>query len=479
MAKHVPPSSPRERTRTLEDRSGADIGPDGRAPHLFFVLASHRPFQPPARWSLAGVTAVGLGRASRDALSWERSSAEALSIRFPDPWMSSQHAKLLLADGAWQIEDAGSKNGTLLNGVPVKRAALGDGDVIELGHALFLYREALPVDPEAPADIDASQLDVPAAGLGTMVPLLGVQFERVAQIAGSRVSVMILGESGTGKEVVARAIHALSGRRGPFVGVNCGAIPEHLLESELFGHRAGAFSGASDDRPGLVRAADGGTLFLDELGDLPLASQAAFLRVLQEREVMPVGGVRPIPVDLRLVAATNRDLPGMIDAGRFRADLYARVTGFHMELPPLRERREDLGLIVGALLLRLAPDRVAKLTFEVAAARALLRHAWPLNIRELEQALSAAIVLAKERPIKLEDLPPLVRRAASPGRAAVLAPEDALMQPDEAHRRAALVQLLAEHQGSVSAVARALGKDRKQIQRWIKRYAIDPDGFRR
>jgi sigma-54 dependent transcriptional regulator, acetoin dehydrogenase operon transcriptional activator AcoR len=264
---------------------------------------------------------------------------------------------------------------------------------------------------------------------------------------------------------VARAVHALSGRRGAYLAVNCGALPDTLVESELFGHKKGAFSGAVEDRPGLVRAADHGTLFLDEVGDLPLPSQAALLRVLQEEEVLPVGATRALPVDLRVVVATHRDLPALVKDGRFRADLYARLAGWELELPVLADRKEDLGIIIAALLARLAPGR-PDIAFSQSAARALVQHEWPLNVRELEQALAAALALARDQVIDLPQLPEALRSPVQP-RA-----NPAPLTEEDARRREQLAALLAEHQGNISAVARAMGKARMQIQRWIKRYNL-------
>jgi transcriptional regulator with GAF, ATPase, and Fis domain len=303
----------------------------------------------------------------------------------------------------------------------------------------------------------------------------------VEQVARSALPVVFSGESGTGKEILARAVHTLSGRSGAFVAVNCGALPETLVETELFGYRKGAFSGANEDRPGLVRSADQGTLFLDEIGDLPLPSQAAFLRVLQEREVLPVGGTRPIAVDVRLIAATHRDLDALVAEDRFRQDLFARISGLKVTLPPLRERREDLGLLIEALLARTGapPDHGV---FDALAARALFRYDWPLNIRELERALAQAVVLAGDAPIGCEHLPDAVADALAPPSAddEPLEPEAEAASGDEESRlREELTRLLREHRGNISAVARAKGKARMQIQRWCKRFRLDPESFRR
>jgi transcriptional regulator with PAS, ATPase and Fis domain len=293
-------------------------------------------------------------------------------------------------------------------------------------------------------------------------------------VARAQVPILIGGATGTGKEVVARAIHTLSGRTGAFVAVNCGALPATLVESELFGVKKGAFSGAVADRPGLLRAADGGTLLLDEIGDLPLAAQVAFLRVLQEREVLAVGDTRARPVDLRVVAASHHSLPALVEAGRFRADLYARLAGFTLNLPTLRERRDDLGLIIARLLAR-ARATTARLTPPAAAL--LLTHDWPLNVRELEQRLTTALALAGADPISEAHLPLIV---PPPLRSDEPDDNDDADDDDDAgeDERARLVALLTRHRGNVTEVARAVGRSRLQVYRWMRRYQLSPRSYR-
>jgi len=443
---------------------------------LFFVLQCDQPLQPSARFSLGHVDMVNIGRGQRQAERLEETAVRRLDLRVPDRWMSGSHACLTRVLGRWVLEDRGSKNGTVLNGTRTARAELQDGDLLELGHSFFLFRDGMPALADEPSDLMATELRAPAPGLVTLSAPLAHQFRTLAQVAASAVSVVIRGDSGTGKELIARAVHRLSGRGGAFVAVNCGSLPETLVETELFGYRKGAFSGANEDRPGLIRSADRGTLFLDEIGDLPLASQAAFLRALQEQEVTPVGATKPVPVDFRLCAATHRDLDRLVEGGAFRGDLFARISGFAVTLPPLRERREDLGLIVGTLLRRLHPERAETVTFSSDAARALFAHEWPLNVRELEKALQAAVVLAGDEPVALWHLPESVRAAS-------LEPSSSGGGPkplSEADRtlRGELEALLREHQGNISAVARAMGKARMQIQRWVKRFALDPASYR-
>jgi hypothetical protein len=440
-----------------------------QAPHLFLALECTRPLALSARYSLEGVDSVVIGRGPERAAELVASDGRrVLTIRVPDPSMSHLHVRLERGLGYWVVEDAGSKNGTLVDGVTVRRARIDDGSLITLGYTLFLFRLALPVVGDE-MWVDAGEREPAAPGLLTLVPDLERELTRLVQVAPSTVTITVRGETGTGKEVVARAVHRLSRRAGDFVAVNCGALSDSLVESELFGHKKGAFSGAVEDHDGLVRSATGGTLLLDEIGDLPPASQAALLRVLQEQEVLPVGSTRPMPVDLRVISATHHDLESLVESGRFRADLLGRVGGFRLDLPPLRERREDLGLLIGTLIERLSGPRAEEVTLTEAAVRALYRYDWPHNVRELEKCLAAALVLASGRPIDVPHLSPAVR--AGP-------PEDSDPALDDEALRARLVELLAQHDGNVSAVARAMGKARMQIHRWMKRFGLEPDQFR-
>jgi transcriptional regulator with AAA-type ATPase domain len=463
-------------TLSLHDGARRRPGDPVPQPQLIVALECSRPKAGGARFSLAGATRVLLGR-GEDRGIWrhERDGATELELRIPDRWMSSVHARIERSFGRWILSDAGSKNGTRVRGEPADRAILEDGDMIELGHTLLRFRAAVPIGAGDPADLDLAATRPPVPGIETLVPSFARELTKLERLAPTQIAILLRGESGTGKEVLARAAHVLSGRKGPFVAVNCGAIPENLVESELFGHKKGAFSGATDDRLGLVRSADGGTLFLDEIGDLRLGSQAALLRVLQEREVLPVGANRPIPVDIRLVSATHRDLAQMVDAGEFRQDLFARIAGFRLSVPPLRERRDDIGHLVGKLLVKAAGE--AHPGLEVDAGAFFLEHDWPLNVRQIETAISAAAALAGDEPIALEHLPDTIEA----GRATARPPAPAVSEPlsaDDARVRDALLAALRETGGNLSATARVLEKDRKQIQRWVKRFGLDPESFR-
>jgi DNA-binding NtrC family response regulator len=458
------------------------LAPEISAPQLYEVLHCAEPLRPPARHSLHGVEEVVVVRGESRKADRDGNS---LRLAIPDRHLSVTHARLRRDGDRWRVEDAGSTNGTFVNGEACREAVLSDGDALEMGHTELLFRQEVR-QPKGVFDVDAATLDPPSPELATLLPSLAAELGRLPAIARSSVSVVIGGETGTGKEVIARAIHKLSLRPGPFVAVNCGAIAPTLVESELFGHRKGAFSGATENRAGHVRAADRGTLLLDEIGDLPPAAQAALLRVLQEKEVLSVGASEPVKVDVRVLAATHHDLEAAVAAQKFRADLFARISGFTIRLPPLRWRREDLGLLVAGLLRKLDEKRASRISFSCEAGRALLRYRWPLNVRELEKCLEAALALAGDDIIDLEHLPPAVQRSLSspepepPARELPGEPSSvpASLSPEDQRRREELIALLREHQGNVAAVARVLGKGRMQIHRWLKRYDLKLEDFR-
>jgi len=291
--------------------------------------------------------------------------------------------------------------------------------------------------------------------------------EIIARAAPSSAAVLLLGESGTGKELMARALHAASPRRErPFVAVNCSAIPEHLLESELFGHRRGAFTDAHEDRRGLFLEADGGTVFLDEIGDMALPLQAKLLRVLQEREVHAVGAPAPVPVDVRVVAATHRPLATIVEEGRFRRDLYYRLNVIEIDVPPLRERPKDLLPLV-AHFLEKHGRALGKpgWTMESSAVEALARHGWPGNVRELENVIERAMVLGHGPSIGVGDLPEAVR-ASRPGAGSGTIRSIAEMEREQ------IIQALRSVRGNKAAAARLLGFDRKTLYRKLDAYGI-------
>jgi DNA-binding NtrC family response regulator len=443
---------------------------------LVVLLECDRPLAGSARYSLDGMERVTIGRGEeRSAARRDEHGVKALSVRLPGRSLSAAHARLVRVGNSWAIEDLESRNGTFVNGQRVERAVLDPDDLCEVGHILLRVNPSVPTTLEAPFDVDTEK----AAGdvRTTLDPALAAQFDALARIAPSEVPVLVLGDSGTGKELLARWVHARSGRQGEFVAVNCGAIPPALVESSFFGHVKGAFTGAVRDERGFVRAAHGGTLFLDEIADLPKASQAALLRVLQEREVVSVGATRPIPVDVRIVVATHQALEDMAGRGDFRRDLYARIAGFTVRMPPLHARHDDFGVIVAALLRKVARERAPAISFEPDVGHALLAYDWPLNIRELEQCLATCVTLAQDGRIERSHVPPQVVRAIEgPPKSPAMA-AGALSARDERLRLELLAQL-ARHGGNLAEVGRAMGKARMQVHRWCRRFGVDPKVYR-
>ncbi|MEZ4298883.1 MAG: sigma 54-interacting transcriptional regulator [Polyangiaceae bacterium] len=461
-------------TETLSWIDESALGGERLAPYLFLVLHAHDPRRPPLRIALSEIDEVHVGRGGEPSFEVSREAGvRRLTVRLPDPWLSSKHARFAKEGGgsAWTVRDLGSKNGSTLMGKRFEAAELDDGMFVELGHTFFLFREAEAAPPGPGSTV--WRADEPRSGegqilLSTLSPSFAGKLAELSHIAGTAVPVVLEGETGTGKEVVARALHRASGRRGEYVAINCGALPPTLIEAELFGAKKGAFSGANEDRPGLVRAAHGGTLLLDEVGELPLPAQVALLRVLQEREVLPIGATRPVLVDVRFVAATHRPLDRMVEAGTFRRDLMMRLAGYRLCIPPLRERLMDFGVLLGELLSRLDPGLVGSVS--PRAARALLRFGWPGNVRQLERVITTACMLARGSAVGVEHLPEEVRDGEL----------DALGARNEEDLavRAELLRLLVEHRGNVSAVARSMGRARMQVQRWMKRFGFAPDSFK-
>ena len=306
----------------------------------------------------------------------------------------------------------------------------------------------------------------------------------VSRLKDTRTPVLITGESGTGKELIARAIHFRGSlQKRPFVAVDCGSLVPTLIESELFGYEKGAFTGAMRNKQGLFQAANGGTLFLDEIGELPLEMQAKLLRVLQEREVRPVGSNAPVPVDVRVIAATNRDLEEEYKAGRFRKDLYFRLNVVTIHIPPLRERKSDLAALARAFLARFAPDENVQIS--PGAMECLYRYDWPGNVRELENCVERAIALGNRRTIDVGDLPMALRSTSSepdvsaaqvdatPMSAVITAGASAASPTDlEALERETILRVFNEVQGDKHLAGKMLGISRATLYRKLKRYNI-------
>jgi transcriptional regulator with AAA-type ATPase domain len=458
------PTETVSKTVTGANDSSADDG----APRLIVICEYGRLTVPALRIALGDLQEVTVGR---DSLRGVTRHGRTARLAVPDHQISRQHLAVRRQSDGWRVADLGSKNGFLHSGEPASPGSmtlLKDGDLIEAGGTLLMFRED-GGGPDGETDRDLAAEPATPIAFRTVSSELEHRVRQLAKIARTNVAVLIRGETGTGKELIARAVHDASARRGPFVPINCGALPRNLIESELFGHKRGAFSGAHEERDGLVRRAHDGTLFLDEIAELPEESQVALLRVLQDGEVRPIGASDAVKVDIRIVAATHQDIPARIADGRFRQDLYARLAGFEMALPALRDRREDLGTLIAAILPRVAaqPERI---TLHRTAARALFRYGWPLNIRELEQALHAAVALTDTGEIRLEHLPEAIRTHV---------PASLTTKPEDRALRELLIVLLREHDGNVSAVGRAMEKAPSQIRRWCKSMQIELSQFRR
>ncbi len=379
-------------------------------------------------------------------------------IAIDDPEASRKHAEIeFVADSdVYRLRDLESRNHTYLDGQKVDSDYLQPGSVIRIGGTLFVYAEAT--------------LD---AGLSVFEPENGVALlrsraEKLVDLAApSPLPIMIRGPTGAGKELLAQRAHKASGRKGPIVSVNCATFSKELLASELFGHTAGAFSGAQNARSGLFVSAAGGTLFLDEIAELPMEQQPALLRALQESKVRPVGSDKEVPIDVRVITATHRTLDAEVAGGTFRADLLGRLAGFRIELPGLSDRREE----VLSLYERFAPGLPPLAS---TTAEALIRHGWPLNVRELKHLAERwKLLAANVSRIEPEMLPEEIRKGSSASGEGGAAAGD-----EEAPSKPQLEKLLGEHGGNVAQVARAIGRHRQQLYRWLKKYDLDPIKFR-
>jgi transcriptional regulator with PAS, ATPase and Fis domain len=381
--------------------------------------------------------------------------------------LSRRHA-LLRTGPPVTVEDLGSKNGTR---VARRRLERGERTQLQVGESFLIGRFSFSV-VRAPMLRSLSTQRAPADALRVLDPTPNRATPLLHDIAQSGMSALIIGETGVGKEVLAETLHRLSKRKGAFVRINCAAIAPSLFESELFGHEKGAFTGASSSRPGLLEAAQHGTVLLDELGELPANAQAKLLRAIETKEIVRVGGVKPAPIDVRFVGATNRDLSNEVARGQFRADLYFRLDGVTLEIPPLRERREQIGPLALEFLRAANASSPARATLRIAAD--LLAHLesypWPGNVRELKAAMERAVLLARGGEIGKHHLA-LTQSSPRAAPAPDVAAPPAL-SPAEEQARAQIIEALEACAGNQTRAARRLGVSRATLVNKLALYRV-------
>jgi len=394
-----------------------------------------------------------------------------------DRTASRHHFEIQYTDRGHLLVDLSSTNGTFLDGRRIERAYLSTGSQIRAGSSVLTFApidEEVTIEPEREGEL--------CGMVGQSVKMRQI-FGLIKKIAPMDVSVIIQGETGTGKELVARAVHELSMRsRGPLVVLDCGAIPPNLIESELFGHEKGAFTGAVNSRPGAFERANGGTIFLDELGELRLDLQPKLLRVLENREVRRVGGNDIVEVDCRVIAATNRDLVKEIASGNFREDLFFRLSVIQIQLPPLRQRRDDIpNILKRALAEPEVVERHGRKRFSPEALSMLMGYGWPGNVRELMNVLSHVLTFSEGEEILPAHLPPRIRGQDRQGPLPFnehLSFKDAKEQLLENFEREYVTSVLARCEGNLSRAARESGLHRKSIERLVKKYQLDAKGMK-
>ena len=379
---------------------------------------------------------------------------EALLIE--DERASRRHAQIIWVEdaNAHAVCDLKSTNGTFRNGVAVDREFLAVGDVVRAGNSLFVYTERPP----------EGQDDIRFVGRSKSIR---EAIQSLYQVAPTDLKVLVSGQTGTGKELAAQTLHDRSARKGAFVPVNCGAFPASLIESELFGYVKGAFSGADRTKDGLIASAHHGTLFLDEIGEFPLDLQPRLLRVLQDQEIRPVGATQAKKVDVRVIAATNRDLESMVADDSFRRDLLARVNEWPVELPPLTERREDLGLLIRHFLRERSAAKFA-VTFDPDLLEYLLLAPWEGNVRQLAAVVARLAVSLNGGRVETR----LLLKQAFGKLPEPLPAERVVPQPPETDE---LARVIALFEANISGVARYYGKERQQVYRWMDKFGLRTD----
>ncbi|MFH1465386.1 MAG: sigma 54-interacting transcriptional regulator [Pseudomonadota bacterium] len=402
-------------------------------------------------------------------------------IVLKDDTVSRRHAEVLRLRGNVLLRDLDSTNGTFVGPVRVREAYLAPDTRFRVGQTELIYATADEV-----VDVQPTEECLFEGMVGASLAMRGL-FGLIARVADTELTALITGETGTGKELVSRAMHARSRRaRGPFTVFDCGAVSANLVESELFGHERGAFTGAVASRPGVFEQAHGGTVFLDEIGELPLDLQPKLLRVLEQREVRRVGSGQTRPVDVRVVCATNRDLRKDIADGRFREDLYYRLAVLELRVPPLRERIEDIPLLVEHLMRHAAHNRGVKAISD-EVQELFEGYRWPGNVRELRNVVERALPFCDGVSITLSALPEALRISAPPRPPASSGVEalgmeaagvtelpfkDAKDRIIDAFERQYLEDLMERHDGNMSRAARSAGMDRKSVARLLKKHDI-------
>jgi transcriptional regulator with PAS, ATPase and Fis domain len=398
------------------------------------------------------------------AVTIGRGEAGSGELFFEDRLLSREHLRITHRARGYEIEDLGSRNGTFLDGPRLERPTrLSDGALLLFGNHVGVFRWA------SDAELAALQQDVaaPFGPLPTFSPALALTYARLRKLARTETELLLVGETGVGKEVCARALHRASGRKGRFVTINCAALPAALVESELFGRRAGAHPTAKAARPGLVEAAEGGTLLLDEVGDMVPELQAKIFRFLEDRAYIPLGSTRLRRADVRVIASTARQAIGL-GAGALRGDLIVRLGADPIDIWPLRKRAEE----ILSLVAHFGEGTIREI--EPAAARALCLYGWPLNVRELEKTIANALALTVGVRLRLEHLPTVIRGALQRGAPIEARRRDPRPAPDSVE----LEQLLKQHDGNVASVARALDRKWNVVWRWVVKYKLQPEKFR-
>jgi DNA-binding NtrC family response regulator len=443
--------------------------------HLFLILQSDRPLDGGARFCVNEIDEIRLsGAEERSATRERRGGARVLSVSVPSHLASESHAILRRRPTGWTVADLGSKNGTFVNGDRISAEhQIQPGDIVQIGRAFFGLRDSVVHgSDDSSRDTFSADSAIAFPAIPTLLPTFTSDLARIRSAAQAGNAISIVGPTGTGKDVLANEIHAHSGRKGAFVPVNCAALTASLVEGQLFGYVKGAYSGADRSDPGFIRSAHEGTLFLDEVLDLPLPVQAKLLRVLQQGEVVSLGTARRDRVDVRVISASQRPLKELVEAGQFRADFQARLEDYVIRLPRLSERREDVGLLIAAILRSKGVSDADRLVLPSRAVLRILGYSWPLNIRELDQCLGRALHRARERVLADDEFPEPDGKVGTPVR-----PERALSDADRSLRDR-LIALMQKHVGNVAEVARELDIHRPQVYRLLVRFRLAAERFR-